>query len=94
MSDNVIALGGGPITSDRRTRFLETVAQAWELYVDTYGYEPDAIVYVLCGAHQASQIGWQVEGASETAMSSVLSLAAVHCLTEAGSSRQGLNDDG
>lgn len=90
MSDNVVALGSNPITSERRRSFMEAVAQSYEAYIVEHGYEPEALVYVLAGTHQASHIAWHVEGQSQSGVVSVLSLAAVHCLTEAGQSRQGL----
>lgn len=93
MSDNVVAMGANPITNDRRRRFMEAVAQSYEVYIAEHGYEPEAMVYVLAGTHQASHIAWQVEGDSEGGVVSVLSIAAVHCMTQAGVSRQGLKRD-
>jgi len=90
MSDNVVSLGGGPVESERRAAFLQSVAQSFDAYVTDYGDEPEAIVYVMAGITQASRIAWHIVGASESGVASVLSLAAVHCLTEAGMSRQGL----
>lgn len=90
MTDNVVSLKGGEIENERRAAFMRAIAASFDLYVATYGQEPDATVYVLCGLQQPSQIGWDVRGGSEKGLTSVLSLAAVHCLTEAGQTRRGL----
>lgn len=87
---SVVSLSGGEIVNERREAFMRSVAASYGLYLRSYGQEPEAIVYVLCGMAQPSQIAWDIRGASEVAVSSVLSLAAVHCLTEAGQARQGL----
>ena len=44
------------------------------------GQEPDAMVYVMTGAAQPSQIGWDIQGQSQASVTSALSLAAVHCM--------------
>ena len=90
MSDNVHKLGAGPLDSRRRDAFIQAVAQSFDLYVEVNGYEPDAIVYVLAGVRQQSRIAWHIEGESQGGPTSILSIAAVHCMTEAGRSRQGL----
>lgn len=87
---NVVSLNGANIENDRRAAFLRAVAASFDKYVEDQGYEPDAIVYVLAGITQQSQIAWDINGESERGVGSVLSLAAVHMTVEAGSSRQGL----
>lgn len=90
MSENVVSIGKAAIASDRRAAFMAAVAQSFELYVAEYGFEPDAIVYTLCGLKQPSRIAWVIEGESQGGPTTILALAAVHTLTEAGSSRQGI----
>lgn len=89
MSENVVSFNGGPVDNERRQLFVQAVAASFDLYVNSYGYEPDALVYVLCGLKQASQIAWDIRGESKAGPTSILSLAAIHCLTEAGTARQG-----
>lgn len=84
MTDNVVKLGKADLVSERRDAFMQAVSQSFEVYVSKAGYEPEAIVYVLCGVSQNSQIGWQIDGQSQGCATSVLSLAAVHCISEAG----------
>ena len=85
MSENVVALKRGTqIANARREAFLQAVSASFDHYVEKQGHEPDAVVYVLCGLKQTSSIGWHVTGDSEGGATSVLSMAAVHCLTEAG----------
>lgn len=86
----VISIRGADHSSERRASFLNTVAAAFDEYVATYGYEPDAIVYTLAGITQASQIGWDINGASTGGVTSILALAAIHATKEAGETRQGL----
>lgn len=90
MSENVVSLKGGPIENERREAFLQAVAASFDLYVESHAQEPDAIVYVLCGVKQPSRIAWDIRGESAGGPTSILSIAAVHCLAEAGASRQGL----
>jgi hypothetical protein len=89
MSDNVVKLGQAAVDSPRRTLFLQTVAAAFEEFVAAYGREPDAIVYVLNGIKQPSQVGWCIEGESGEGVTSTLALAACHLQAEAASTRQG-----
>lgn len=91
---SVVSLHGADLINERRASFLNSVAAAFDKYVVEHGYEPDALVYVMAGITQNSLIGWDVNGASERGVGSVLSLAAVHALTEAGRSRQGLDATG
>jgi len=86
----VVSIRGADHTSDRRASFLNTVAAAFDEYVASYGYEPDAIVYTLAGLTQASQIGWDINGASEGGVTSILALASIHMTKEAGETRQGI----
>lgn len=90
MSENVVSIGKAAIVSERREAFLQAVAQTFERYVAEFGYEPDAIVYTLNGTHQASLIGWDIQGASQDGAVSILALSAVHVLAEAQKGRQGL----
>lgn len=92
MSENVVSLKGGAIENERRAAFMQAVVASFDLYVATYGQEPEAVVYVLCGLTQPSQIAWDIRGDSMGGPTSILSLAAVHCLAEAQSARQGLED--
>lgn len=88
MTDNVISLNGGAIENERRQAFMQTVAAAFDKYVADHGSEPDAIVYILCGLTQTSSIGWDIKGGSADGATTLLSLAAVHMLSEAGARRQ------
>lgn len=90
MSDNVVSLKGGPLENERRAAFIQAVAASFDLYMESCGFEPDALVYVLCGLTQPSQIAWDIRGDSMGGPTSILSVAAVHCQAEAASSRQGL----
>jgi hypothetical protein len=90
MSENVISIGKAAIQSERREQFLQAVAQTFERYVAEYGYEPDAIVYTMNGTHQASLIGWEIQGASQGGVVSVLALSGAHVMSEAQQGRQGL----
>lgn len=83
MTGNVVSLGKASVQSERREAFLQTVAQAFERYVAEFGEEPDGVVYAMGGAHQSTIVGWDVHGRSETAVTSVLSMSAVHMLAEA-----------
>jgi hypothetical protein len=87
---NVVSLKGQEVENERRDAFMRAVALSYDVYVREHGQEPDAIVYVLNGLTKPSQIAWDIQGDSQGGPSSILSLAAVHCLTEAGSARQGL----
>lgn len=90
MSEKVVSLKGGAIENERREAFMRAVATSYDFYVEEHGHDPDAIVYVLCGIKQPSQIAWDIQGESQGGPTSILSLAAVHCLVEAQSARQGL----
>lgn len=83
MSDNVVSLKGASISNARREAFLQAVGASFDIYVEHHGYEPDAIVYTLCGLKQALQMAWHICGESEGGATSVLALAAVHFLYEA-----------
>lgn len=82
---NVVSLNGAQIKSDRRASFIQTVAMSYDRYIKAYGEQPDAIVLILGGIKQTSQIGWDVEGESQQGMTSLLALAGMHCLAEAQS---------
>lgn len=90
MGADVVTLRGGPIENERRAAFLQPVAASFDHYVEANGQEPDAVVYVMCGIKQSSQIAWDIHGDSAGGPTSILSLAAVHCMAEAQSGRQGL----
>lgn len=90
MSENVVSLKGGSLNQERRDQFAKAVAISFDRYVEEYGSEPDALVYVLCGIRQPSHIAWDVQGDSKGGVTSVLSIAAMHCAAEAQSARQGL----
>ncbi|WP_395443591.1 hypothetical protein [Caulobacter sp. UC70_42] len=90
MSENVVSIGKASIVSERREAFLQAVAQTFERYVSKYGYEPDAIVYIMNGTHQPSLIGWDIQGQSQGGAVSVLALAGAHVMAEAQNGRQGL----
>lgn len=90
MTATVVSIKGGEIENERRATFLQAVAASFDRYVSENGQEPDALVYVMCGLKQPSQIAWDIRGDSMGGPVSVLSLAAVHCLAEAQSGRQGL----
>lgn len=90
MTSTVVSLRGGAIENERRQAFLRAVAASYDLYVEAHDQEPDAIVYVLCGLTQPSRIAWDIRGGSVAGPTSILSLAAIHCQTEAASSRQGI----
>lgn len=90
MTGNVISLKGGAIENERREAFMRAVATSYDLYAESYGHDPDALVYVLCGIKQPSQIAWEIQGESQGGPLSVLAIAAVHCQAEAAQGRQGL----
>lgn len=89
MSDNVVSIGNAPIHSARRQRFMEALAQAYDIYVTDWDEEPDALVFTLRGVFQPSEVSWMVEGESQRGMASILSLAAVHLAKEVGDLQQG-----
>lgn len=90
MSDNVISFSGAPIDSERREAFVQAVAASFDQYLTEYGYEPDAIVYVMCGLKQPSRISWDIRGDSERGATSILAVAALHCTAEAAARRLGI----
>lgn len=90
MTGNVVSLKGGDVSNERREAFMRAIATSYEIYVRDFGCEPDALVYVLNGLTKPSLVAWDIQGDSQGGAASVLSLAAVHLLTEAGASRQGL----
>lgn len=92
MTDNVVSIHGAEISNARREAFMRAVAASFDIYVEARGEEPEALVYVLCGVKQPSQIGWDVHGESRAGVTSVLSLAATHCLSEAAPPRQEIFD--
>jgi hypothetical protein len=90
VTDNVVSLKGGDVSNERREAFMRAVATSYELYVRDYGCEPDALVYILNGLTKPSLVAWDIQGESMGGATSILSFAAVHLMTEAGASRQGL----
>jgi hypothetical protein len=91
VTDNGVSLKGGAVENERRTAFMRAVASSYDLYLEAVGEEPDAIVYVLCGIRQQSRIAWDIHGDSAGGPTSILSLAAVHCMAEAQCARQGID---
>ena len=85
MSENVIHISGGEIASERKARFLDSVALSFDNYVDEHGFEPEAVVYVLCGVTQPSRIAWDITADSVGGPISCIALAAVHMMAEAHS---------
>lgn len=76
MSENVVSLHGADITSDRKAEFLHSVATSFDSYVETYGAEPDAVVYHLLGLKQSSELHWMISGNSQGGATSILALAS------------------
>lgn len=73
----VVALRGAlPLKCDRKDQFIRNVSQSFDSYVRRYGYEPDAVVTVLCGVKQNAEAFWVVRGDSEGGGTSILALAA------------------
>lgn len=87
---NVVRFGSADIRSDRRAAFLVAVAQTFDRYVSEFGFEPEAIVYLMNGLKQPSLVGWDIQGESQGGPASILSLGAVHLMAEAQAGRQGL----
>lgn len=81
--ENVVSLTGAKVDNDRRSRFVQCVAQSFDKYVADNGYEPEAIVYVLCGLKQSSRIAWDIHEGSAGGATSIIALAAVHMMAEA-----------
>lgn len=79
MSADVVSLKGGPVTSQRREEFVQAVAASFDLYVESLGAEPDAIVYVMGGIKQTSRISWHMSGETEGGATTMLCVAAAHC---------------
>lgn len=90
MSDNVVSLKGGEVSNERREAFMRAIATSYDIYVRDFGCEPDALIYILNGITKPSLVAWDIQGDSTGGPASILSLGAVHLLTEAGASRQGL----
>lgn len=80
---SVVSLHGGEIQNDRRTGFLDTIAGSFDRYVKENGFEPDAVVFTLCGITQPSQCGWDIRGGSVDGPTSVIAVAAVHISAQA-----------
>lgn len=80
---SVVSLHGGEIMNDRRTGFLTTIAGSFDRYVEEHGFEPDAVVFTLCGIAQPSQCGWDIRGGSVEGPNSILALASVHISAQA-----------
>lgn len=76
MSGEVVPLKGEHIERDRKTEFLAQLAGAYDDYVQQSGEEPEALVYVLGGAHQWVSRGWTMRERSQGAASAVLARAA------------------
>jgi hypothetical protein len=75
VSDNVVSLSSGPIQRDRKAEFLAQIGGAYDDYVAQSGEEPEAIVYVLGGAHQATSRGWTMRDRSQGAAAAVIARA-------------------
>ncbi len=88
MTADVISLKGGEIKNERRALFVQAVAATFDFYVERHGYEPDALVYVICGLKQPSIVAWDIRGESKGGGGSILSQAAVHVLAEAQSTHK------
>ncbi len=59
---NVVSLHGGPIESDRKALFLETVAEAFDKFVTENGEIPDGIVFAMGGVAQSTACWSITEG--------------------------------
>ena len=88
MSDKVVSIKGGEIENERRAAFVQAVAASFDLYLEATGVEPEAIVYVLCGLKLPARIAWDIRGDSIGGGSSILSMAAIHCMAEATQRRE------
>lgn len=92
MSENVFRLGSADIDSSRREAFMLAVAQSFEIYVNAYGEEPDAVAFVIGGALQPTHSGWEIHGESQRGGTTFLSLAAIHLNAEAAGRNVLIND--
>lgn len=72
---NVVSLHGGPIESDRKALFLETVAEAFDKFVTENGEIPDGIVFAMGGVAQSTACWAITDGRSEDCSRAFSSLA-------------------
>lgn len=82
MSDNVVSLKGGAVTSQSKTEFLAALGQSFDRYVAANNCEPEAFIYGLCGVGLCSRIGWHTAGNSRGSALSLIALTAAHLLAE------------
>lgn len=75
MTDNVHAIHGSLIASERRKEFLNDVANVYDLYTKDNGFEPEAIVFVLGGIGQAVRVAYSTDGETQKGPTSMLALA-------------------
>ena len=78
--NNVHALNGADIASDRRREFLNDVASAFDAYTKDYETEPEAIVFVLGGITSPTRMAYSTTGTSQSGASSMLALASAAIL--------------
>lgn len=82
MSAEVVSLHGAKVGNDRREQFLAQVATRFDLFVEAYGEEPEALIFALCGIRQNVATGWIVTGDSEGAGSAMMAYAAAALRSE------------
>jgi hypothetical protein len=75
-SANVVSLHGQPVENDRRRQFAESATASFDAYVESFGVEPEAMVWVFGGLKQSARSGWLVTGDSEGGPTTMVALAA------------------
>ena len=74
MSDNIVGLHSGIVTSDRKQQFLDHIADSYDRYTADNG-EPEAFVMIWGGFGQRVKASWLTTGASEGNAGTVLARA-------------------
>lgn len=75
MSEVVVSLRAGPVSTEARSEFMRHVAEAFDDYVRAHSDEPEALVMVFCGLRQPARSGWLIRGESEGGGCTVVCLA-------------------
>lgn len=83
LESNVVPLGKAT-QSDRKSAWLDQVAQGWDKFVDKHGHEPEAMFFVqVCSTEVMSS--WLIDrgGWQDVAASAAVLTAAEHLRREA-----------
>lgn len=82
MSATIATIGRPAVESVRRAQFISEIGQAFDLYVERYGEEPETLIHVMGGVRKNTSTGWLFQGDSEGGGTTCLALATM-ALTKA-----------